>query len=125
MNAKPSVGKFQQRIKRGRAFEKWERDHWIGDLNSLADFESPTRWKGKRGRIDIKLVDNDEDHAIIVELKATRNSHWLFGAGFIGAMIALVMDQSVNMMFAIILISGVFSEVIENLSKIYYYRKGI
>jgi hypothetical protein len=73
MNTNQSGSSFQRRIKRGRAFEKWERDQWIGDLNSLADFEAPTKWKGKRGRIDIKLVDSEEDHTIIVELKA---SNW-------------------------------------------------
>jgi hypothetical protein len=44
---------------------------WIGKLNELANFEAPTILKGKRGRIDIRLVDEGEVHTIIVEIKST------------------------------------------------------
>jgi hypothetical protein len=68
---KDSSKNFLQRIQRGRRFEIWEREQWIGKLNERAVAEALTEWKGKRGRIDIKLFDEDENHTVIVELKAT------------------------------------------------------
>lgn len=66
-----SLQGFLNRVKRGRKFENWERDQWVGDLNEQAKFEAATAYKGRRGRIDIKLVDEDEGHTIVVEIKAT------------------------------------------------------
>ena len=71
MKSKNKLKRFTQRIKRGREFEQWERMQWKGKLNELAQFESPTEWQGKRGLIDIRLVDNDEGQTIVVEIKST------------------------------------------------------
>ena len=63
--------KFLERVKRGRKFEDWERSHWNNELNSAAEFEAPTEWEGKRGRIDIKLQLEEDGSVVIVEIKAT------------------------------------------------------
>ena len=62
---------FIKRVGRGRKFEKWERDHWTGKLNSAAEFEASTEWQGKRGRVDIRLNLEEDGHVVIVEIKAT------------------------------------------------------
>ena len=62
---------FLQRVQRGRKFEEWERSQWNSKLNSRAVFEAPASWKGKRGRIDIKLHLEDDGNVVIVEIKAT------------------------------------------------------
>jgi hypothetical protein len=62
---------FRRRVRRGRKFEKWERTHWKGGINDLAEFEAPTQWEGKRGRVDIRLIDDQEGHTIVAEIKAT------------------------------------------------------
>ena len=62
---------FCERVKRGRKFEEWERSHWNSELNSAAEFEAPTKWEGKRGRIDIKLKLEEDGNVVIVEIKAT------------------------------------------------------
>ena len=62
---------FRKRVRRGRKFEKWERKFWHEGVNKLAEFEADTRWKGKRGRIDIRLVDAEEGHTVVIEIKAT------------------------------------------------------
>jgi len=62
---------FLKQVSRGRRFEKWERSQWKGDYNQRAKFEMPTQWKGKRGRMDICLVDDDDGMTIIAEIKAT------------------------------------------------------
>lgn len=63
--------KFIQRVQRGRKFEEWERAQWNSELNSAAEFEAPTSWKGKRGRVDIKLRLEEDGNIVIVEIKAT------------------------------------------------------
>jgi len=62
---------FHKRVSRGRKFEEWERSQWTGDVNSAAEFEASTQWKGKRGRVDIRLKLEDDGNIVIVEIKAT------------------------------------------------------
>lgn len=64
--------KFRNNVKRGRKFEAWERKHWNNELNSTAEFEAPTQWQGKRGRVDIRLRLEDNGEIVIVEIKATK-----------------------------------------------------
>ena len=62
---------LKKRAKRGRTFENWERSRWIGPDNAGIEPEAATVWKGRRGRIDMRLIDNQEGHTIVVETKAT------------------------------------------------------
>ena len=62
---------FYKQVSRGRKFEKWERSQWTGELNSTAEFEASTQWKGKRGRVDIRLKLEEDGNIVIVEIKAT------------------------------------------------------
>jgi len=62
---------FLKRVGRGRKFEAWERAHWNNELNSAAEFEAPTQWEGKRGRVDIRLKLEEDGEIVIVEIKAT------------------------------------------------------
>lgn len=67
--------KFFERIRQGRKFEAWEREQWNSELNSVKQTEVGTRWKGKAGRIDIRLQleedDDGRDTVVIAETKAT------------------------------------------------------
>lgn len=67
MSKKKDESSFRKRIKRGREFERWERKQWQDEIES----EAPTEWKGKRGRIDIRFLDENEGYVVVVELKAT------------------------------------------------------
>ena len=71
MNKDEVFRKFMERIKQGRKFEAWERSHWNSELNSAAENEASTKWKGKGGRIDIKLELKEDGDVVIVEIKAT------------------------------------------------------
>lgn len=62
---------FLNHIHRGRRFEAWERSHWKGGINDSAEFEAPTDFKGKKGRVDIRLEIADDGAVVIVEIKAT------------------------------------------------------
>ncbi len=68
---------------------------------------------------------NSDERDKLIELKATRNANYLFGAGFFLAMGTLAMDMSVTIMFMVLIVSGVLSEIMDNVSQLYYYRKGI
>lgn len=64
--------KFFHRIQRGRVFENDERSQWKKDVAS-AQFEVSTQWQGKRGREDIRLIDEENGFTVVVEIKA---SNW-------------------------------------------------
>jgi hypothetical protein len=61
----------------------------------------------------------------IIELKATRNSHYVFIIGFLLAMGSLVMNMPPYMMFIILIFSGLMSEVVGVITQIYFYRRGV
>lgn len=61
----------------------------------------------------------------IIELKASRNSQIAFGLGFISALAAIALGSSVTIMFICLIGAGVFSEVVDHLSQIFYYRSGV
>lgn len=61
----------------------------------------------------------------LIDLKATRNSFYVFVLGFLGAMGSLVVDQPSQAMFMILIASGFMSEVTGSVTKLYHYRKGV
>jgi len=62
---------FAQSVKRGRAIEQWERSRWTAADHARVEYEARTQWKGKRGRVDLRLIDLEEGHTVVVEIKAT------------------------------------------------------
>lgn len=63
---------FIKRVNQGRKFEEWERSHWNSKFNSAREFEAPTQWEGKGGRVDIRLKLEEDGSIVIVEIKATK-----------------------------------------------------
>jgi hypothetical protein len=61
----------------------------------------------------------------IIELKSTRNSHYVFIIGFLLAMGSLVMDMPPYMMFIVLIFSGFVSEMVGVITQIYHYRRGV
>lgn len=68
-------------------------------------------------------VEDERDK--LIKLKATRNSHYVFSGGFILAIVGLSLGMPVYFIFIVFIISGLLSEIVENGSQIYYYRKGL
>lgn len=60
----------------------------------------------------------------LIELKATRISHWIFVFGFLLAMGALVLKMPISIMFLIFIFSGLISDLSGEISQIYFYRRG-
>ncbi|HKJ79726.1 MAG TPA: hypothetical protein VKA10_09325 [Prolixibacteraceae bacterium] len=69
-------------------------------------------------------IPAEDERDKLVKLKAIRNSHYSFSVGFMVAIIALAVGLPAYSLFIIFVISGVISELIDNGSQIYYYRKG-
>ncbi|ASS68163.1 MULTISPECIES: hypothetical protein [unclassified Paenibacillus] len=61
----------------------------------------------------------------LIDLKAFRNSFFVFVIGFLVAMGSLVMDQPSKVMFIILIASGFLSDVTGSLSRLYHYRRGV
>lgn len=61
----------------------------------------------------------------LIELKATRISHFTFILGFVLGMGGVAFGLSTNAMFVIFIGSGFLSEVAGQLSQLYYYRRGV
>lgn len=61
----------------------------------------------------------------LIELKANRNSFFVFILGFLLAMGSLAIDQPLQAMFMILIASGFISDVTGSLTKLYHYRRGV
>lgn len=68
-------------------------------------------------------VEDERDK--LIKLKATRNSYYVFSGGFVLAIIGLSIGMPVYGIFIAFIISGLLSEIMDNASQIYYYRKGV
>ena len=68
-------------------------------------------------------VEDERDK--LIKLKATRNSHYVFSGGFMLAIVALAIGMPTYTIFIAFVISGLLSEIIDNGSQIYYYRRGV
>jgi len=61
----------------------------------------------------------------LIDLKANRNSFFVFIVGFLLAMGSLVIFQPSHVMFIILITSGFLSDVTGSITKLYHYRKGV
>jgi hypothetical protein len=61
----------------------------------------------------------------LIELKALRYSHSVFVAGFLLALVLLVIDKPPSAMFITLIFSGFLSEVVGGITQLYLYRKGV
>ena len=71
-----------------------------------------------------KIPVSDERDKLI-KLKSTRNAHHVFSMGIVFAIIALAIGMPVYGIFIAFLVSGVISEIVDNVSQLYYHQKGI
>jgi hypothetical protein len=70
---------------------------------------------------DIPITDERDK---LIETKANTISSYVFIVGFVLAMGSLVIDMPPAVMFIILLLSGVISEMIANITQFYFYRRG-
>ncbi|MFS0687987.1 hypothetical protein AB1K89_01895 [Sporosarcina sp. 179-K 8C2 HS] len=61
----------------------------------------------------------------IINLRATRNSFFVFILGFLLAMGSLLIFQPSQLMFIILITFGFMSDVTGSVTRLYHYRKGV
>ncbi|MDN7243407.1 hypothetical protein QWY14_16580 [Planococcus sp. N028] len=61
----------------------------------------------------------------LIDLKAFRNSFFVFVLGFLLAMGSLIVYQPTQVMFIILIASGFASDLIGSVTKLYHYRRGV
>ncbi len=60
----------------------------------------------------------------LIELRALRVAYYIIGAGFVGAMIALALEQTYFLTFNIMIFSFFAASVVEGLVQLFLYRRG-
>ena len=70
---------------------------------------------------DISLSDERDQ---LIDLKADRISHAVFGVGFLLAMITLAVELPPLVMFNLIVYSGFGATIVGFITKLYLYRRG-
>lgn len=60
----------------------------------------------------------------LIELKAQTNANNVFVIGFILSVGSLAIDQPPVVMFILLLLTGIVTEIISDISQFYYYRRG-
>ncbi|ASB49160.1 hypothetical protein [Alkalitalea saponilacus] len=61
----------------------------------------------------------------LIELKSIRVSHWVFIVGFFTAMASQAFGMAPYIMFLTFVVSGFLAGMVSDVSKIWYYRKGV
>ncbi|WP_420317072.1 hypothetical protein [Ekhidna sp.] len=72
-----------------------------------------------------KTAGFEDERDKLIELKSTRNSYFIFGMGFVTALLVLAFGYPPKFMFIALILAGIGSEIFDNLSRFYYHRKGV
>ncbi len=68
--------------------------------------------------------DITDERDKLIELKAQMNAGYVFIVGFILAITSLVFNMPPSMMFIILILAGVVSQMVSDISEFYFYRRG-
>jgi len=76
------------------------------------------------------MMTNEREHLLsderdkLIQLRALRNSLFVFVFGFSLAMGSLVIDMPPSVMFIVLFLSGFVAGIVGYISQLYFYRKG-
>jgi hypothetical protein len=73
--------------------------------------------------INAEMVEDEMDK--LIELKAMRVGLFFAGIGFVAALVSLLLDYSPAVMLNILFVSFSGGSLLEGLTQLYYYRRGI
>ncbi len=65
-----------------------------------------------------------DERDTLIDLKSSRNGLYVFSIGFMLAMATLVFSQPPAVMFIGLILAGVLSEIVSEISQFYFYRRG-
>lgn len=72
---------------------------------------------------EIDPIDDERDK--LIELKAIKISHYIFIVGFMLAMGALALGMQPWVMFVTLISSGFVASMVNEIARLYFYRKGV
>ena len=72
---------------------------------------------------EIDPIDDERDK--LIELKAIKISHYIFIVGFMLAMGSLALGWRPWVMFVILISSGFIASTVNEIARLYFYRKGV
>jgi hypothetical protein len=72
---------------------------------------------------EIDPIDDERDK--LIELKAIKISHYIFIVGFMLAMGALALGMQPWVMFVVLISSGFVASTVNEIARLYFYRKGV
>lgn len=72
---------------------------------------------------DIDPIEDERDK--LIELKAIKISHYIFLIGFMLAMGCLALGMKPWVMIVVLISSGFVASVVNEILRLYYYRKGV
>jgi hypothetical protein len=72
---------------------------------------------------EIDPIEDERDK--LIELKAIKISHYIFIVGFMLAMGSLALGWKPWMMFVILISSGFIASAVNEIARLYFYRKGV
>lgn len=75
-----------------------------------------------RTREEESFIEDERDQ--LIALKGTRNSYLVFSLGVLFAMLTLVLNMSPLVMFILLTFAGLAAQIIGDLSRLYFYRRG-
>ncbi|MBZ0281125.1 MAG: hypothetical protein K8L97_10310 [Anaerolineae bacterium] len=75
-----------------------------------------------RTKEEESFIEDERDQ--LIALKGTRNSYLVFSLGVLFAMLTLVLNMSPLVMFILLTFAGLTAEIIGDLSRLYFYRRG-
>lgn len=74
-------------------------------------------------REEVDPVEDERDK--LIELKAIKISHYLFIVGFMLAMGSLALGSRPWLMFVVLISSGFIASAVNEIARLYFYRKGV
>lgn len=74
-------------------------------------------------RIGVEMQEDERDK--LIELKASKIGYYVSGFGIIGGLVSVVLGYSAAVMLNIMFISMSFGSIVEGISQMVFYRRGI
>ncbi len=76
------------------------------------------------GTDDPKVEDIEDERDKLIDLRGTRVTYFFFSIGVFLAMITYVLGQPTLVMFSLLILAGVVAQIIGDIARLVFYRRG-
>jgi hypothetical protein len=71
---------------------------------------------------DVQSIQDERD--TLIDLRGTRITYTVSSLGVLAAMLSYVLGQPALVMFTLLILAGIFAQIVGDLSRLYLYRRG-